>query len=111
MKMVVAYVEPERFEGIREDLLGLGFPSLSVLSAGGTVPEATLTATYRGAAVEQHSRPKARLECVVGDEHVSTVTDTVFKHAADRSFVFVVPVESAFPTETVKLEQVGEAAG
>jgi hypothetical protein len=26
MKMVVAYVDPERFEGIREDLLGLASP-------------------------------------------------------------------------------------
>ena len=30
MKMVVAYVERERFEPIREDLLELGFVSLSV---------------------------------------------------------------------------------
>ena len=27
MKMVVAYVEPGRYEQIREDLLGLRFPS------------------------------------------------------------------------------------
>src|SRR5215208_8367982 len=102
MKMVVAYVEPERFEGIREDLLGLGFPSLSVLSAGGTVPEATLTATYRGAAVEQHSRPKARLECVVGDDHASTLVDTVIKIGGERTFAFVVPVETAYPVDTIK---------
>lgn len=110
MKMVVAYVDPERFEGIREDLLDLGFPSLSVLSAGGTVPEATLTATYRGAAIEQHSRPKARLECVVGDDHASTVVETVLKDGDDRSFVFVVPVEGAYPSETVKIDELPASA-
>jgi nitrogen regulatory protein PII len=102
MKMVVAYVDPERFEGIREALLGLGFPSLSAGSAAGTLPEATVTASYRGAAVEQHSRPKARLECVVGSEHAPTVVDTVLEQGGERTFVFVVPVESAYPADMVK---------
>src|SRR4051794_15921661 len=106
MKLVVAYVDPERFEGIREALLGLGFPSLSALSAAGTVPEATVTATYRGAAVERHWRPKARLECVVGADHASTVVETVLKDGGERTFVFVVPVESAYPAETVKTDEV-----
>ena len=49
MKLVVAYVDPQRFERIREVLLGLGFPSLSAVSPAGTVPAATVTTTYRGA--------------------------------------------------------------
>ena len=102
MKLVVAYVDPEHFEEIRESLLGLGFPSLSALSAAGTVPEATVTATYRGAAVEQHSRPKSRLECVVGDDHATTLVDTVIKIGGERTFVFVVPVETAYPVDTIK---------
>src|SRR3954447_17914754 len=99
MKMVVAYVDPDRFDVIREALLGLGFPSLSAGSASGTVADATVTATYRGAAVEQHSRPKARLECVVGAEHAPTVVDTMINKGGERSFVFVVAVESAFPAD------------
>jgi nitrogen regulatory protein PII len=105
MKMVVAYVDPERYEVIREDLLGLGFRSLSVLNASGSVPEATLSGSYRGTTVERHSRPKARLECVVGADHASTVVDTVLKDGGERSFVFVVPVEQAYPAETVKTDE------
>jgi nitrogen regulatory protein PII len=111
MKMVVAYVDPDRFESIREALLGLGFPSLSAGSAAGTVPEATVTASYRGAAVEQHSRPKARLECVVGADHASTVVETMLKEGGERTFVFVVPVESAFPADMVKLADEAVPAG
>ena len=111
MKMVVAYIDPERFERIREALLGLGFPSLSVMSAGGTVAEATVTSTYRGAAFEQHSRAKARFECVVGADHASTVVETVLKDGGERSFVFVVPVERAYPAETVKTDDVAVPAG
>jgi nitrogen regulatory protein PII len=111
MKMVVAYVEPERFEPIRDDLLGLGFVSLSVLNASGSVPEATMSASYRGAKIEQHLRPKARIECVVGAEHVSTVVDTMLKHGGERTFVIVLPVEQAYPTETVKTDAVAVEAG
>jgi nitrogen regulatory protein P-II 2 len=111
MKMVVAYVDPDRFEAIREALLGLGFPSLSALSAAGTVPEATVTATYRGTAVEQHSRPKARVECVVGDDHASTLVETVLSEGGERTFVVVLPVESAYPTDMVKMDEVAVPAG
>ena len=110
MKMVVGYIDRETFEPIREELLAQGFLSVSVVDASGTMPVASVAGQYRGVAIERHSRPKARLECVVGDDHVSTVTDTVLKHAPERSFVFVVPVESAYPTETVKLEEEVAAA-
>ena len=66
MKMVVAYIEPESFEPIREELLGLGFLSLSAWEASGSVPEPTSSGSYRGVAVENHLRPKTRFECVVG---------------------------------------------
>jgi nitrogen regulatory protein PII len=104
MKLVVAYTERDAVEPIREELLELGFLSLSVLDASGSVPEPTVTGTYRGVAVERHLRPKARLECIVGDEHASTVTDTIGKHGGDRYFVFVVSIEDAYPTDTVKLD-------
>jgi nitrogen regulatory protein PII len=106
MKMVVAYVAPERFDVIRERLLGLGFPSLSALNAAGTAPDATVTTVYRGLTTEQHTRQKARLECIVGDEHATTVVETVLEEGGERPFVFVVPVESAYPLDTIKTDEV-----
>jgi len=111
MKMVVAYVDPERFGPIREELVELGFVSLSVLNANGSVPETTASGSYRGATIQRHLRPKARLECVVGADHAPTVIDTVLKHGVDRTFVFVVPVEQAHPAETVKTGAVALEAG
>lgn len=112
MKMVVAYIERASFEPIREELLSLGFLSLSAWAASGSVPEPTITGSYRGAAVENHLRPKTRLECVVGSQHVSTVMETVLKHAGDRRFVFVVGVEQAYPTDTIAAdENVATTAG
>ena len=84
---------------------------LSVLNANGSVPEPTVSGSYRGATIERHLRPKARIECVVGAEHVSTVVDTVIREGAERAFVFVVPVEQAYPTATVKTGAVAVEAG
>jgi nitrogen regulatory protein PII len=111
MKMVVAYVDRDVFEPIREELLALGFLSLSVMEASGSVPEATVTATYRGVPIEQHLRPKVRIECVVGPAHVATVVDTVLTRGGERSFVVVVPVEEAYPTQTVKDDEIAAQAG
>lgn len=101
MKMVVAYIDPGSFEPIREELLGLGFRSLSISEASGSVPEPTATVSYRGTTMENHLRPKTRLECVVATDDVSTVVDTVLKHAGERRFVFVVAVEQAWPSDAV----------
>jgi nitrogen regulatory protein PII len=110
MKMVVAYVDHNVFEPIREELLALGFLSLTVMEASGSVPEATFTASYRGAAMEQHLRPKVRIECVVGPAHVATVVDTVLARGGERTFVVVLPVEEAYPTATVLDDEVAAQA-
>lgn len=110
MKLVVAYIDAVALEPIREELLSLGFLSISAWNASGSVPEPTTKATYRGTAIEQHLRPKVRMECVAGSEHVPTIVDTVLKHATERRLVFVMPVEEIHGTETVKLDSPVAAA-
>jgi len=110
MKMVVAYIDREAFEPIRAELLGLGFLSLSVWDASGSIAQATTTGQYRGVAVENHLRPKARCECVVSDGQVATVIETVSKHAGDRRFVFVVAIEQADPTDTIRADDALQAS-
>src|ERR671910_2146308 len=91
MKMVVAYVDPDRFEEIREDLLELGFVSISVLNASGSTPEATMTGSYRGAKIQRHLRPKSRIEAVVADEAVGTVVDAILGVAGGPKVHLVQP--------------------
>ena len=102
MKMVVAYVDPDRFEEIREDLLELGFLSISVLNASGSTPEATMTGSYRGATLQRHLRPKARIEAVVADEAAATVVEAILEVAGEHKFVLVQPVDEAHPADLVK---------
>jgi len=105
MKLVVAYVEPDRFEPIRESLVALGFPSLSALNSAGTSPDSTVTRTYRGTELTQHSRAKSRLECVVGDEHAETVVATIVENGDERTFAYVLDVVSAYPVDSVKADE------
>ena len=89
LKMVVSYIDRDKFDPIRADLLELGFLSISVSDVSGSVPEPTVSGRYRGAAFEQHLRPKARMECVVGAEHTQTVVDTVRFARPGRNFFMV----------------------
>lgn len=104
MKMVVAYVRHEAFEPVREELLELGFPSISVTEVKGSGRQKGIVETYRGAAVTNHLRPKIKIECVVSDGDAQLIVDTIIKHAQTGNVgdgkVFVMPVEQAWRVRT-----------
>ncbi len=104
MKLVSAYIRHEAFEPIRTELLELGFPSLSIMEVKGSGRQKGITERYRGAEVTNYLRPKIKVECVVEAKDVSTIVDTVLKHARTGSVgdgkVFVMPVEEAYRIRT-----------
>jgi len=104
MKMVVAYIRHEAFEPIRADLLGLGFPSLSVSEVKGSGRQKGITEHYRGSAIAIHLRPKLKLECVVEDEDAPVIVESILKHARTGSVgdgkIFLLPVEDAVRIRT-----------
>jgi nitrogen regulatory protein P-II 1 len=101
MKLVVAYIDGAEFETFREELLGLGIPTMSIADAGGSLPASTVAGTYRGASVESHVRAKVRMECVVSDELAATLVETALKHEGKGAFAYVVDVEQAQPASYV----------
>ncbi len=104
MKKIEAFIRHQAFEPIREELLRLGFPSLSISEVKGSGRQRGITERYRGAELTNHLRPKVRLECVVADEDVSTVVDTILRHARTGQVgdgkIFVLPVEEAYRIRT-----------
>ncbi|HEU4974315.1 MAG TPA: P-II family nitrogen regulator [Baekduia sp.] len=104
MKMVVAYIRHEAFEPIRTELLGLGFPSLSISEVKGSGRQKGITERYRGAELTNYLRPKIKIECVVSDGDVQTIVDTILKHARTGAVgdgkVFVMPVDDAYRVRT-----------
>lgn len=104
MKKVEAFIRHEAFEPIRVELLELGFPSLSVTEAKGSGRQAGIVERYRGAELTSYLRPKIKIECVVADEDVKTIVDTILKHGRTGSVgdgkIFVIPVEDAWRVRT-----------
>ena len=104
MKMIVAYIRHEAFEPIRADLLDAGFPSLSISEVKGSGRQKGLTEHYRGSEIAIHLRPKLKLECVVEDEAVGLVTETILRYARTGSIgdgkIFLLPVEEAVRIRT-----------
>jgi nitrogen regulatory protein P-II 1 len=104
MKKIEAYIRHEAFEPIRLELLGLGFPSLTISEVKGSGRQKGITERYRGAELTNYLRPKVKLECVVADSDVQTIVDTILKHgrtgAVGDGKVFVSPVEEAYRVRT-----------
>jgi nitrogen regulatory protein P-II 1 len=104
VKKIEAYIRHEAFEPIRNDLLQLGFPSLSIVEVKGSGRQKGLTERYRGAELTTYLRPKLKIECVVANDDVDTVVSTILKHARTGSIgdgkLFIVPVEQAFRIRT-----------
>ncbi|MEI7889296.1 MAG: P-II family nitrogen regulator [Actinomycetes bacterium] len=104
MKKIEAFVRHEAFEPIREEMLELGFPSLTVTEVKGSGRQKGIVETYRGAQLTNHLRPKIKIECVVEDGHVETVVQTILKHARTGNVgdgkIFVMAVEAAYRVRT-----------
>jgi len=104
MKLVVAYIRHEAFEPIRQELLELGFPSMSITEVKGSGRQKGITEQYRGSSVTNYLRPKIKVECVVASGDVQAVVDTILRHARTGSIgdgkIFVIPVEQSYRIRT-----------
>ena len=81
MKKIEAYIRHEAFEPIRMELLGLGFPSLSISEVKGSGRQKGIVEQYRGSTLTVNVRPKLKVEVVVEDKDKGLVVETILKHA------------------------------
>jgi len=104
MKKIEAIVRHEAFEPIRTELLQLGFPSLTITEVKGSGRQKGITERYRGTELTNYLRPKLKIECVVADDDVEAVVDTILRHARTGNIgdgkLFVLDVLEAFRIRT-----------
>jgi nitrogen regulatory protein PII len=104
MKKIEAYIRHEAFEPIRQDLLGLGFPSISVSEVKGSGRQKGITEKYRGSELTNYLRPKLKLECAVASGDVEAVVECILRHARTGQIgdgkVFVLPLEQSYRVRT-----------
>jgi nitrogen regulatory protein P-II 2 len=81
MKLIIAYIQPEALNDVKQSLYEIEVFKLSVTNAMGCGQQKGFHETYRGADIEVNLLKKVRLEIAVNDEFVEGTTDAIIKGA------------------------------
>ncbi len=81
MKLVSAIIKPFKLQEVREALVDSGIEGLTITEVKGYGRQKGHTEMYRGAEYSVDTLPKIKLEILVEEEKVATVTDVITKTA------------------------------
>ena len=104
MKKIEAIIKPFKLDEVKEALQDIGVQGLSVIEVKGFGRQKGHTELYRGAEYTVDTLPKIKLEILVEDEKLSTVTDTITSTAGTGKIgdgkIFVTNVEDVIRIRT-----------
>lgn len=114
MKLIIAYIQPDKLNSVKEELFKADVSKLSVVAnAVGCGKQKGYTEAYRGIVTEINLRPKTRIEIAVNDEFVKVTTDAIVKGARSGKIgdgkIFIIPLEECIRIRTGETGQ--EAIG
>ncbi len=81
MKLIVAYIQPERLNAVKQALYEKEVYRLSVMNALGCGQQKGYHESYRGSDIEVNLLKKVRLEVAVNDEFTDSTVDAIIKGA------------------------------
>jgi nitrogen regulatory protein P-II 1 len=81
MKLITAYIRPEKLNAVKQALYANNIFSLSVTNVLGSGRQGGFTETYRGVAIEVNLLKKLRLDLAVSAELEDSVIDIICKSA------------------------------
>ena len=81
MKLITAYIKPERLTAVKQSLFEKEVHRMSVSTAKGCGQQKGFSENYRGAEIEVQLLNKIRIEIAVNDEYVDTTVDAIVKGA------------------------------
>ncbi len=104
MKLIIAYVRPERLTPVKQALYAKQIYSMSVTNILGSGRQKGFTETYRGVVIEVNLLKKVRVEVGVPDNKVDTAIETIQAAAKTGKegdgVVLVVDVERSLRVRT-----------
>jgi nitrogen regulatory protein P-II 2 len=104
MKLVIAYVQPDRLHDVKQALSEVGVGRMSVTNALGCGQQRGFTETYRGAAFDVRLLKKVRFEIAVNDEYLERTREAIIKGARSGNFgdgvIFVVELGECYRIRT-----------
>ncbi len=81
MKLVSAIIKPFKLQEVREALVDAGIEGLTITEVKGYGRQKGHTEMYRGAEYSVDTLPKIKLDILVDDSNLETVTDVISKTA------------------------------
>ena len=97
MKLIVAYIQPEKLNDVKQALYAADIYKLSVSNALGCGQQKGYHETYRGVDMEVNLLKKVRLEVALNDDYVQPIIDAIVKGARTGNIgdgkIFVLPLE------------------
>lgn len=104
MKMVVAYIKPERLNMVKQELYKREIFKMSVTNALGCGQQKGYHEAYRGACEEVNLLKKVRIEIGVNDEYVSQTVEGIIAGAQTGNIgdgkIFIIPLEHCIRIRT-----------
>ena len=97
MKLVVAYIQPEKLNDVKQALYAAEVYKISVTNALGCGQQKGYHETYRGVDVEVNLLKKTRLEIAVNADYVQPTVDAIIEGARTGNIgdgkILVMPLE------------------
>ncbi len=81
MKLIIAYLQPEKLQEVKQELYKAEVYKLSVTNALGCGQQKGYHESYRGSEVEVNLLKKIRLEIAVNEDYVQPTIDAIVRAA------------------------------
>ncbi len=111
MKLIIAYIQPEKLNDVKQALYDAEIFKMSVTNSLGCGQQRGYTETYRGVETEVNLLKKIRLEIAVNDEFVKQTVEAIIEGARTGSIgdgkIFILPLEG---TIRIRTGETGSAA-
>ncbi|MDC7219341.1 MAG: P-II family nitrogen regulator [Spirochaetales bacterium] len=111
MKLIVAYIQPDKLNAVKQELYKEEVYKMSVTNAMGCGQQMGYTETYRGVEVEVNLLKKIRIEIAVNAAFVDKTVEAIIRGARSGEIgdgkIFILPIE-----ETIRIRsgEKGEGA-
>ncbi|WP_255151185.1 ammonium transporter [Halorarius halobius] len=106
IKLVMAFIRPDKLADVKRGLAEVGAPSLTVTNVSGRGSQPAKTGQWRGEEYTVDLHQKVKVECVVADVPAAEVAEAIRDAATTGEpgdgKVFVLPVENAHQIRTGK---------
>ncbi len=111
MKLIIAYIQPDKLNSVKQELYKQEIFKISVTNAMGCGQQKGYTETYRGVDIEVNLLKKVRIEIAVTEPFVPKTIDAIVAGARTGEIgdgkIFVMPIEQAV---RIRSGESGEAA-